>query len=48
MDKEARIANKDLQFSEEENIIVINGLFEVIEEIGREVPFTDERTEIEN
>ncbi|MDO4482064.1 MAG: sporulation protein YqfD [Bacillota bacterium] len=40
-----RIANKDLQFKEEENIIEVKGIFEVIEEIGGEEPIIYERTE---
>lgn len=40
-----RIANKDLQFKEEENIIEVTGIFEVIEEIGGEEPIIYERAE---
>lgn len=45
MGETGRIVKKDLQFRREENIIEVTGIFQVIEEIGREEPIIYERTE---
>ena len=40
--EDAKIAKKDLKFTQEENIIKVTGVFEVIEEIGVQVPLDNQ------